>query len=378
MTYLKTSLIKVEQFLFYFLLFLIPSQLSYHFWPEYAFVFGVRVDYFSPTVYLTDILVILLISLSRTKVKNIWLFGIFVLAGINISVSHLPLITFFKWIKILELVFLAKYVFDHSKFINNPLFSKVLSLSFIFISLVGIIQFFNEGTIGGFLYLFGERSFDVNTPGIALQTVFDKEHLRAYSTFSHPNSLAGYLVIGIIYLFSLKKKDSFNVLALALSTVCLFLTFSLSAFIGLFTYMVGKNFKMLILILAILFSLFLPFVKNGNNYPLEIRERIEQANLSKTLMTNNLLLGTGLGTSPSFDKHLQPVHNIFLLTFVETGVLGFLIMIFLSYIILKNKNFAILIPIIVIGIFDHYFFTLQQNLLSLAFVIGAAFNYKKS
>ncbi len=378
MKYLKTSLIKIEKLLFYLLLFLIPSQLSYHFWPEYSFIFGIRVDYLSPTIFLTDILAILLISLSRTKVKNTWLLIIFVLAGINISVSHLPLVSLWKWVKILELIYLTKYIFDHPKLISSSLFAKILSLSFIFISLVGILQFLKGGTIGGILYFLGERSFDINTPGIALQTILGKEYMRAYSTFSHPNSLAGYLVLGLIYFFSTKKRNLLNVLATVFSTICLFLTFSLSAFIGLFVYVIAKNFKIGILILVVLLSLMLPFVKNKDTYSLEVKERIEQANFSKTMISNNFILGTGLGTFPSYDVRLQPIHNVFLLVFTETGFLGFLTLILLLHKFLKNRNSAIFILLIVIGIFDHYFLTLQQNMLSLSFVIGAAFNFKKS
>src|SRR5687767_1088681 len=48
-------------FLLYTLLLLfLPTQLGKHFWPEYSLLSGFRVDYLSPTLYLTDMLVLLL------------------------------------------------------------------------------------------------------------------------------------------------------------------------------------------------------------------------------------------------------------------------------------------------------------------------------
>src|SRR4051812_29891213 len=45
--------------LYFLLLLLLPTQLGKHFWPPFAFVHGLRIDYLSPTVYLTDLLLLL-------------------------------------------------------------------------------------------------------------------------------------------------------------------------------------------------------------------------------------------------------------------------------------------------------------------------------
>src|SRR5687767_12118252 len=66
---------------FSFLLFL-PTQLGIHFWPDFSSIFGIRVDYLSPTIYLTDLLVFFLIlkffnpSIFK-KSFWIWFFQIF-------------------------------------------------------------------------------------------------------------------------------------------------------------------------------------------------------------------------------------------------------------------------------------------------------------
>jgi O-antigen ligase len=78
---------------------------------------------------------------------------------------------------------------------------------------------------------------------------------------------------------------------------------------------------------------------------------------------------------------IQPVHNIFLLILSETGIIGlvgFLFILLKSFLsILKKQNKYLLfslLAIIFLGMFDHYFLTLQQGQLMLAFIIGASFS----
>ena len=81
---------------------------------------------------------------------------------------------------------------------------------------------------------------------------------------------------------------------------------------------------------------------------------------------------------------LQPVHNIVLLLMAETGLVGltlFLILIIkLFRLLLATKNFKFLMvfgTIILTGLFDHYWLTLQQNLLLLGIITGVSFSSRK-
>ena len=59
----KMTLPKLQRWIFYWLVFLIPSNLAKH-WPQsWSYVNGILVDYLIPTVYLTDILVVALLVL---------------------------------------------------------------------------------------------------------------------------------------------------------------------------------------------------------------------------------------------------------------------------------------------------------------------------
>ncbi len=379
---------KFEKILFYFLIFLLPSQLAYHFWPSYAFVFGVRVDYLAPTVYLTDLLLIILIAINCTKVKTVYIFGILAIAFINIFISISPWASLWRWLKVFEFIFFAKYIYDNFKLIKNETFSVVVSLSLILISSLGILQFNSESTLGGIFYLIGERVFNLNTPGAALQTLFGQEYLRAYSSFSHPNSLAGFLLIGIIYLLSLNKKSVLINTALVLSSLCFVLTFSLSAFLAalltLVFYIISKTNKDLLkrlfkslAVCLVVFSFILPFIPIKNTYPQEIAERLEQATLAKELIIKNPFFGTGLNTFTILNINLQPVHNIFLLVTVEAGLVGLLLLLILIYRIYSGRFSLFVLPVLIISVFDHYFLTLQQNFFLLSILFGAVLNNKK-
>jgi hypothetical protein len=52
--------IRISNLIFYFLILFLPTQLGRHFFTSFSFVSGIRVDYLSPTIYFTDILVLLL------------------------------------------------------------------------------------------------------------------------------------------------------------------------------------------------------------------------------------------------------------------------------------------------------------------------------
>jgi O-antigen ligase len=415
----KAFLQRIEKGIVLTLLFLLPTQLALHFWPTWAFVYGIRVDLLAPAVYLSDILIVLLFlitilasgkfffhPLSKYKV-SLFLFLTFAIINIIFSVS--PPVSIYKWLKVLEFCFLAFY-FSRQQLVKLPTIVKTFFYSSIAFSLIGIIQFFKGRTIGGLLYFLGERSFTQSTPGIALVSLNGAEHLRAYSTFSHPNSLAGYLgaVILFILLSGRLKKNIFNYLGVLIILSCFMLSFSLAAFLGIFLvfsfYMFSKTRKLFRTIMIIFFSvsvigslllpIFSPFI--SKTFPFvgqNISQRLDLGYIAGQMISQKFLIGEGLGTFIinipdfrgifSYSWLLQPVHNIFLLILAETGIFGLLAFCFLIYKTLirqfKNKEIYLLLPLIFIlfaGLFDHYTLTLQQNTLLLCVFIGISFNVK--
>lgn len=412
----KALLNRIEKGILIALLFILPTQLAFHFWPTWAFVFGIRVDLLAPAIYLTDILVIFLFlltilfksgELKKNFLKHKILLGVilcFIFTNCIFSVST-P-VSIYKWLKILEFSFIA-YYFSEQRMINFSEIVKTVFYSSIAFSLIGISQFFKEGTIGGLLYFLGERKFTIGTPGIALVSLNGAEHLRAYSTFSHPNSLAGYLgaLILLILLSGMLKRNISNLLGVMVILICFVLTFSVSAYIGIFVafaFFIFSNSKtllkrtiLLFLLLSIVGSLLLPILSPWvlKAFPLieqNISQRLDLAFISGKVISSHIFIGSGLGTYITnipfykgiftYSWLLQPVHNIYLLIFTELGIGGLLAFCYIIYKsltkALKDQRIYLLIPLVFIlftGLFDHYWLTLQQNLLLVSILFGLSF-----
>ncbi len=388
---------RIEKFVFLLFLFLIPTQLALHFWPDFSFVFGIRVDYLSPAIYLTDIFIFSLFVLNfRIQKKYFRIFLIiFFLALINTIFSTLPQATIFKWLKIYEMAFLAIYIIEQ-KSVRFRTVLRTLFLSGIFFSLIGIAQFFLGRTTGLFYFL-GERSFSVSTPAISLVKINGVDFLRAYSTFSHPNSLAGFLSLVIIISFEMLRKEKLFWAGFLILALGLFLTFSMSAFfasiISLFLIFLNRKNIWLIFYSSVFFSLFLPLLSANASLislPQKISQRLELAFIAGKMISEKFFIGEGLNTFilnlPKFKGvssylwFLQPVHNLTLLVFAETGILGLLAFLLLIYKTilgnLKNRKIFLIAAvsfILLVGTVDHYFITLQQNLILFSIIIGLSF-----
>lgn len=400
----------IERCLFFLTVFLLPTQLGLHFWPSFAFVYGIRVDYLSPTIYLTDILIALLLGLLCINAKKNFLkfihkkrwyfYCFFAFVFLNILFSSLRIVSFLKWLKILEVVLFAVYVYLRQEFLRDKAFLKTLFYSGFFFAIIGVSQVLLSRTTGLF-YLMGERNFVLSTPGIALYNFAGKQILRAYSTFSHPNSFAGFLGILIILVFwrkSFVKKGLFYFGLLVIS-LAFFLTFSLSAALSLMAVSLMaiffengvkiKKIAFTFLLLAIVASLVIPVAARQINLKAvgdNISQRMDLAYISGRIFSEKFLTGIGANNfvvnSVKFaglNKYtwiLQPVHNIFLLALSEYGILGLFCLFALFYKMTRSfRKEAILATMFVVfvGVFDHYFLTLQQNLLYLGLLVGYSF-----
>ena len=118
--------------------------------------------------------------------------------------------------------------------------------------------------------------------------------------------------------------------------------------------------------------------------PESLYKRIWLATSSFMIIREHLLTGVGLGNYliaqgafpiPYSYHFLQPVHNIFLLLMAELGVPLCALMMYVLVTIIrplwKSPVFkAMLFVIIFTGMFDHYWLTIQQNMLLVPVVFG--------
>lgn len=389
---------KLKEWLVYLLIFLLPTQLGKHFFLPFSYISGVRIDYLAPTIYLTDILIILLAILSIKKHK-IHISSKFVIAFIliicNIAFSLSPWVSAYKWIKVIEVLVLF-YILQLKL---KPKYILISLVSSAVIQLVlSLYQISQQQSLQGIAYLFGERYFTISTPGIAKTVLQGVEILRAYGTFSHPNSLGGFFVL--LYSFVLFEKRFGKELVLkyafvGLSSILIFLSFSKVA-IGVFLlvtiFYVIKNISCKFCAVGRIIGLLilsLVFI-SAQGDPESIQKRFYLIENALMTIKQFPLFGTGLGSYlmaqaqfpiPYSYLFFQPVHNIFLLLLAEVGIVLFGVISYFLFIFvkpfLKTQSGLILIFVVFFtGFFDHYWLTLQQNFILIPVVFGLLKNQK--
>lgn len=422
----------IHRRLFFLLLLLLPSQLGYHFWPSWSFVLGRRVDYLSPTVYITDILVFCVLVFwvyARGRCMNISLRTVIIFlsiigfAGVNSFYAKSFPVALYTWVKIFEYIGLGWYIISTKVRLSDVVFPLAMSVSYS--SSIAIGQFILQHAIGAPLWILGERSFSIDTPGIARFMMCPsvdflcKFFVRPYATFPHPNVLGGYIVtMSPFIMYYLAQKSITTRIArvymfvLGIGSIALMLTFSRSAWsVALLNILISfgmlfrtrsflykKTIDIVIPILLLCVSIalgmviyiFFPSVGDES-----VVRRIELVNIAVSMWSHSPLFGVGLGnfvvempnfTNSRYINFLQPVHNIYLLVLSELGLAGLIgialgiVWIFKqTYIFFREQKSIILthvlfilplMSLMLLGIVDHYVITLQQGQLMSVLVIA--------
>lgn len=391
------NLQKINEYLIYFLIFFLPTQLGKHFFFNFSYLSGVRIDYLAPTLHLTDVIVFFLLILNLryivTKLHNRLTYIFTGLLLINTIFSLSPWITIYKIIKFLEVIIIYlvihKYNFDYKKILLAFLTGGILEL------FLSVSQLIHKKSLQGIFYFFGERYVNLSMPGIAKTTFRGVELLRPYGTFSHPNSLAGFYLLLYFFTLTYLPFEKYRILKqVVFITSSLLIFFSFSK-ITIVTYLVLNIFLifskrkqldcMLCLVsrIAVVLVLSAIFI-SAQGDPLSATKRLILMQNSFSIFMHNPITGTGLGAYlvaqdkipiPYSYFFLQPVHNILLLYLTETGIIiAFLTLYFLFKYVkkrLRDPSFLfIIISVVITGFFDHYWLTLQQNLLLLPVIFA--------
>ena len=411
------------QWLLSLLLFLLPAQIGKHFWPDASRVLGMRIDYLAPTIYLTDIILGVLFvlwfakkpfPLRRIKGNIKWLL-LAVLLIFNILQSARPLTALIKAVTIVKLILLAGFVKDIKPNIRQV--NIALIGAGIFSALLAWAQFFNQGSIGGIFWWIGERTFSPSTPGIAMVAVNGAYWLRPYATFPHPNVLAGFLVALTPLLLLPMKRPFLRITVLSFTALAFFMAtlvilFSRSAwiiFLALFIICIFirlrrdrgisvrsaiKRHGFLIVLLAGFLIIVQPLVRERfvtltTTDRETVSRRVILNAAALAMVRQHPITGVGLGQFLSeLPNHyrvrtlldLQPAHNIYLLLAAETGLIGvasaawfFIVLVRRfrqNHSIQKTTFFLSLSALMVLGLVDHYPYTIHQIQLFIAVLVG--------
>lgn len=419
---LSLSREKFQSIVFFTLILFLPTQLGKHFWPAFAFVDGIRVDYLSPTIYVTDILVVLyiLLSLPNIRIPKIFLpILLFVSIGIFLSVN--PFAGWYALIKFVEFALLGITIaHTFKKHVQRVVAGISLGLGILMESGIAFLQFLHQGSIGGLLYFLGERTFSSDTPGIANASINGQLILRPYATLPHPNVLAGYMLISLLLMVGLlgktpsKKMFVFLVITCVAGILGIFLSLSRSAIV--LTVVLGiifffwkvfrakKRSQILFVFFTILvgisfLSIFSSLLFGRFTFSLTDESVVEREQLTMAavqMIEKSPVFGVGFGnffTSvaergiySSFFLLLQPVHNIFLFLAATAGLpflffaLRFLWKTLTALFKTSSENFYMtalfvsLLSILLLGQLDHYFVTIQQGQLLTTLVLGLSWN----
>ena len=289
-------------------------------------------------------------------------------------------------------------------------------------SVVAIAQFFMQSEIG--LRILGESFLGKDMNGIAsFYNLAGEKVIRAYGTTPHPNVLAAYLFLAVfafyfsylyfhIYHESKLKHLKINFFLLGSYPLMLLALFFTFARVAVFLWFVGFAVRALIIIgsgkfrkifgspvnkdklIRILVITFVVIVLFGIIFWPEAMSRIkisgneEAVQLrvfynKESLETGINWFGVGSGNfvnwlmvkETNLPRYLyQPVHNIYLLVYSETGILG--LAAFLLFLVLLIKDFIlrtrmqklyhfsfllVVLSILFMGLFDHFLLTLQQG-----------------
>jgi len=390
----------VNTILFTLLIAFLPFQLGKHFFLPFSYVNGIRVDLLSPTVYLLDIVVLLLAVINIKEVIKFFTKKIsvlfYILLVVNILLAKSPILSVYGAVRLFE--FLT--IFALGKLLLKNISVIKVTTIFMWTGILelglGLSQMILRKAIQGPFYFIGERLFDINTLGIAKASLNGIDFLRPYGSFSHPNSLAGFYLL--LYFFVLTNKNInkhiyLKFIALFVFSILVFISFSK---IAILTYLVLNIFYLLknkasckicnISKVATSFVLSAIFMFAQTDL-LTVDKRIELAKNSLSIIGKSPLFGVGIYnylvaqstfTSKYFLFFNQPVHNIFLLFVAEFGLLMTAFLIFklvtkFNFKKITEAQLIIVLAIAMTGFFDHYWFTLMQNFFLLAVILVISF-----
>lgn len=378
----KTFLDKTIERGLYLLLFLLPWQTRLIFDP--GFINGGYFEYGTKSIYATDVLVGLILSLAFYKVltvkrskerKDYLLSGkrygtlLFLLAGFDLMVF---VSIFFSDSWSLSTFVYLRFLLGIGLFwlLTNTVFNKLkLYTSFfagVFIqSLLAIWQFLSQSTFANKWLGMAFHSAGEGMAGVVEVTGAGR-WLRSYGALDHPNVLGGFLTIAFLLsvwvnvakrykLQSIFGFVALNYIFVPVVSAALFFTFSRSAWLGLVVGLVvflsvaviKKDLlaqkKILRIILVSGITVFILLAGYGdlvstrfaNETRLEIKstnERMQSLYLASEIIRVSPSFGVGVGNYTNFvHKHVskympsyayQPVHNVYLLVATEVGFWG--------------------------------------------------------
>ncbi len=426
---------KIFNILFLIIVVLLPIQTRYFLMIQN--INNNFFEYGSISLYVIDILIIFFIAYGIIySIKNKTIIDkkskIFILLlslfniSIFISIFFAPdkTVAVYNFIKILIFSSFSFIIFINK--IKMEWFISSFILSSSIQGFISIYQFIMQ-SISANKYIGVSEQLPFNLGTYVIEGGFGRI-LKSYGLFPHPNMLGLFLLIGLIFILFkiLEHKKEKNLLetsridfkmiyliyAFGINFIGLIFTFSRTAiFIFIISFIlflmyeifihiknkdiinkkINYNLSIFIVLIFIILSTSLPASDllasrtdvNNRLVTKSTNERLGQLKDFKNYIEQKYLTGVGIGNYTIYKYNqnknlntwdLQPIHDIYLLIFLETGIFGLLA--FIGLIIFKlivNKEVKIMIPFIAIllfGILDHFIITLTFGLIIFFLFLG--------
>jgi hypothetical protein len=373
-------------------------------------------DFLAKQFYLADVFLFLALLYTLYKSEFYWsgLLTIILLITTWCILPRGSIYSYYAVIRSLQYA-ICFYIFFHVQ-IRASIY-KLISYLAVIESIIGIIQFHLKHSIG--LHILGEPIFNTDTNGIAKIDLSNGiKVVRAYGTFSHPNSLGAFLVIAFAFTTYLiyKKQKALYYVNLFIILLGLTVTFSRAAILGAFIYLIvfmgmiqykklGSKYLNLtyfgLIIIAVLVSVVSYGTYLSTRATIEDNSTVLRLQYDKEgldIALQHPLFGVGYGNViyamnqiiPNSEPNwaIQPPHNYFIIVSDETGLIGlglFIVLftyIFKEYIIRLDKLneagdsveivslFSLFISIIILMQFDHYFYDIPLMALLFWMTLG--------
>ena len=285
-------------------------------------------------------------------------------------------------------------------------------------ALLGIYQFLTQSSFAC-KYL-GLAAHDPIVSGTAVIETMDGRWLRAYGGLDHPNVLGGALAISLILAaYLLIKKKVINSQAQAWTSVFLFIFYFIALYALLFSFSraawlafvlglvvlliriirsrdkwaVGRLVALIIFSVILVFLTSLPF-KDLILTRVEVNTRLEQQSVEERqsqlveageLIKSKFITGVGVGNyqealakQDDYKKPLwayQPVHNVFLLLWAQSGLLSLVAFAIFVVFLLKygrrdKYSLAIALALFILAMLDHWLLSLPFGVLFLFLILA--------
>ncbi len=388
--------------LLYLIVFLIPLNLGKHFEFSDNYVNGLLVDYYIPTIYIQDLLIITLLILWLVKglsysrktpfylIFSLTVVFTFLLISSYINGNYLS--TYINIGRLFLYTCLSLYVYTNIEKISEITdVVKFLSVSSLIVGSIGILQWLNQGSIFNNYLVLGEQPYTFSTVGVVRDSFFGFTRVPAYGLFRHPNIFAAFLVVVTTLLINFISKSLVSrkfYLVIITNIICLIFTLSYySWFVLVFGFCVfyilkfKRELKAPMVVFSLLLTLLLQLLPligemsfGSRIFDISIRRRSYMLGESFNVATEHPIFGAGLFQHIRYinnysdaigdSRFIQPVHSILALVFADTGfIVATILIFFFIHFMFRNLSTSVSVVLLMLMAFDHFFLTSHQALL---------------